>query len=426
MKEIGRLRIKFMLYNMVVVTAIVITAFFAAGKLIENQIQQESHSLLAQVIREERMPLIFGEASQVRVPYFTVLVGEDGTVALRDGVYNSFSDDRLMEQIAWQGVAGLGETGELEEYHLRYLRVNHPGGYTIAFADTSYEEAVGTSMRNSLFLIGCAIWLCFLALSYFFARWAVRPVEESVRAQKQFVADASHELKTPLTVIMANAELLKERCAGLEADVDKWIHNVHQESLEMKGLVEELLLLARSEGQARERGARELCSLTDVVTEGLLTFEPVFYQSGKTLEYRIGEGIWVKGDSGQLQQLVKILLDNAVKYSRPEGRSQLLLERISKRRIRLMVCSQGEEIPADKRKAVFERFYRMDQSRTGQAGYGLGLAIAKGIARNHRAKIGVEYREGMNCFYVVLHQASHCAMMGRKDDGNRHMDENRK
>lgn len=403
MKEISRLRLKFMLYNMVVVTAIVITAFFAAGSMIAGRIEQESSALLSRAVSEERMPLIFGHAPKIRTPYFTVLVGMDGTVVLRDGVYNSFPDDGLLEQIVRQGLTEYSETGELEQYHLKYLRVDHPMGYAIAFVDTSYEDAVEYSMKHTLLLLGGGIWLCFLVLSYFFSKWAVRPVEESVRVQKQFIADASHELKTPLTVIVASAELLEERCAGMEADVGKWIRNVHQESQEMKGLVEELLALAKSETQVRGRKPGELCSLSDIVTEGILTFEPVFYQQGKTLEYGIEEEITIRGDAGQLQQLMKILLDNAVKYSSPGGCTRVVMERISKRNVQLSVCSAGEEIPKDKRKAIFQRFYRLDTSRSGQSGYGLGLAIAKGIVQNHRAKIGVEYREGMNCFRVVFH-----------------------
>lgn len=400
MKEISRLRIKFMLYNMIIVTVIICAAFFAAVFLMKSRIMKESNSLLAKAASQEAETLIFEISPRVRVPYFTVLVDQDGAVILNDGAYNSFPDRDFLEQIALRGISGTKETGDLEEYHLRYLRVNHPLGYMIAFVDTSYEDSIGGSMMKTCIFVCALIWLCFLALSYFFSKWAVRPVEESIRMQKQFVADASHELKTPLTVIMANSELLEERCTGISADVDKWLHNVHQESVEMRSLVEDLLLLARSEALLQNKRVKETCSLSDLVTEGILTFEPVFYQNSKNLEYEIADDLKIMGDPAQLRQLIKILLDNAVKYSSAGGTVKVVLERVSKRRAKLWVNSSGPEIPKEKRKAIFRRFYRADDSRSGAGGYGLGLAIAQGIARNHRACIGVRCEEGMNCFYV--------------------------
>lgn len=400
MKEISRLRMKFMLYNMVIVTVVIGAAFFAAVFLVKNRIMEESNSLLSRAAAEETGALIFEVSPHVRVPYFTVLVDRDGVVFLNEGAYNSFPDQEFLERIVGMGVSGVKDTGNLEEYHLRYLRISHPLGYKIAFVDTSYEDSIGGSLLRTSVLICAVIWLCFLVLSYFFSKWAVRPVEESIRMQKQFVADASHELKTPLTVIMANTELLEERCTGIGPEVDKWLHNVHQESIGMRSLVEDLLLLAKSEVLLQNRSKKEKCGLSDLVMEGILTFEPVFYQNEKNLEYEIAEDIEIKGDPEQIRQLVKIFLDNAVKYSAPHGKVLVVLERISKRKARLWVKSEGEAIPKDKRKAVFRRFYRGDAARSGQSGYGLGLAIAQGIAGNHKAGIGVEYLDGMNCFYV--------------------------
>ena len=123
-----------------------------------------------------------------------------------------------------------------------------------------------------------AVWLGFFALSYFFSRWAVKPVEESVRMQKQFVADASHELKTPLTVITANAELLQERYAGISAEADKWMEHVNQECREMRSLVESLLLLARNDAYVPSKGEFTRFSLSELVMDKILIFETLFYQ----------------------------------------------------------------------------------------------------------------------------------------------------
>lgn len=238
-----------------------------------------------------------------------------------------------------------------------------------------------------------------------------------MRLQKQFVADASHELKTPLTVITANAELLRERCAGLSVEADRWLEHINQECRQMRSLVESLLELAREDARTKRRDSWKAFSLSDLVTEKLLVFEPLFYQEGKTLRYEVEENVLVKGDGPQLGQLIKVLLDNAVKYTCEKGRVEVRLETLGHGRARLWVNSEGELIPKEKRTLIFQRFYRDESVRSSCTGYGLGLAIAGKIAGNHHAKLGVECRNGMNCFYVILRTANGRGHMAGKASG---------
>lgn len=421
MKEIDRLRWKFMFYNMLIVTAVIGVTFCSAAFLIKKRGRQETGSVLSQAVQsqvtyeypwqefqqiEEQAAdmLIFDRYSPVRVPYFSVFVQSDGAVVLRDGAYNSFPDQEYLEIVAGMGLNGTDESGKLDDYSLRYLRVSYPTGYLIAFADTTYEESILNEMLVNGGIVCGVIWLGFFALSYLFARWAVRPVEASVRQQKQFVADASHELKTPLTVIMANAELLKERCQGMEPEVDKWLENVNQECVQMRHLVENLLVLARNDMVKKSRSDWKVINFSDMMMEELLIFEPVFYQMGKTIEYEIEDGLMVRGNPGQLKQVVKILLDNAVKYSSDGAGTEVRLETSGKRKLCLWVNSQGNVIPKEQRKAIFQRFYRGDASYSVQEGYGLGLAIAKEIVRNHGGDIGVVCEEHRNCFYLKINR----------------------
>ena len=373
MREIGRLRLKFIIYNMLVVTAVIGITFCAVTSVVKHRVNDQGSLALSRVVSGEEQSLIFAAMPPVRMPYFTVLVGEDGVVSLKEG-YGAYWEPEFLEQMAVLGMNGEEDMGILDAYHLRYLRISQPAGYMIAFADTTYED----SLRNGIMKYGgmacVAVWLGFFALSYFFSRWAVKPVEESVRMQKQFVADASHELKTPLTVITANAELLQERYAGISAEADKWMEHVNQECREMRALVESLLLLARNDS----------------------------YVPGKVLEYDIEDDVLMMGNPCRMGQLIKALMDNAVKYCVPRGRAQIRLEKTGRSRARLWVCSQGEPIPEDKRTLIFRRFYRDDSARSSTSGYGLGLAIAAETARSHRARIGVEYKDGMNCFYVTV------------------------
>lgn len=403
MKEINRLRWKFMLYNMLIVTAVIGVTFGSAALMVKRRSRQEVNAVLSQITEaQEKEALIFELASPVRVPYFSVVVQADGSVRLQDGAYNSFPDQAFLEQVALMGMETGSTQGALQDYSLRYLRVAHPAGYLIAFADTSYEEAMIDGMLVNGGAACCLIWLGFLVLSYFFARWAVRPVEDALQHQKQFVADASHELKTPLTVITANAELLRDRCRGMAPEIDKWTDNVNQECVQMRRLVESLLLLARSDLMKTGRADWKMLNFTDLVTEEILTFEPVFFQIGKTLKDNLCGPVWVKGRPEQLKQAVKILLDNAAKYSGEKAGTEVSLEICGRRQVCLQVISEGNVIPKEQRKAVFRRFYRGDASRSGQEGYGLGLAIAQAIVKNHRGSIGITCGDGKNCFYIKL------------------------
>lgn len=413
MKEISRLRLKFICYNMLIVTAVIGITFCAAAFIMEKRVGAQGRQALAKVVSQEEHPLIFTTISPAQIPYFSVIVGEDGMVTPWEGGYESFPGQDFLEQMAWLSMAGEEDMGILEGYHLRYLRVSRPTGYMIAFADTSYEDSLRSGVMKYGGLACGGIWLGFLVLSYFFSRWAVKPVEESIRMQKQFVADASHELKTPLTVITANTELLSEQYTGISAEADKWLEHIMQECREMRSLVESLLMLAKNDALTQKKGTFSVFSLSDLVMEKVLTFEPVFYQEEKQLEYQLDEEVQMLGDPEQMGQLIKALLDNAVKYSLPKGKTVVKLETAGRRRIRLWVNSQGEAIPEDKRSLIFRRFYRGDSARSSCSGYGLGLAIAAETAGKHRGRIGMEYRDGMNCFYVRLNCHKSCKRLGK-------------
>lgn len=402
MKELNRLRFRLIFFNMLLVTAVLMAAMCAGALLVKRQVKDESSSVLSRAVAQEMEREIFEADPYVRIPYFSIVVRQDGTVTLLDGVYNSFQGEDFLERVAVLGLESGLETGELEEYHLRFRRVNHPGGYLLAFADTSYEDSMKDRMIRNMAVICGGVWIGLFIISWFFAKWAVKPVEESVRRQKQFVADASHELKTPLTVIAANAELLSGQCRGISSDVDKWIQNMNQECREMRKLIESLLLLARNDVQTSQKRTLHVCNLSDLVAEEVLVFEPVFFQNRKSITAQIAENIHVRGNENQIGQLLKILLDNAVKYSTSGETTEVLLKKTGRRKVRLQVVSRGAPIPATERKAIFQRFYRGDMARSSGQGYGLGLAIASEIVRTCKARIGVEAVEGGNCFYVVF------------------------
>ena len=251
-------------------------------------------------------------------------------------------------------------------------------------------------LAKNVQLVGAAALLALFLASLPLARWAVGPVERAWNQQKQFVADASHELKTPLTVILSNADMLLDQPEG---ESRRWAENIQAEGLRMKELTEALLALARTDRpQAQLR--RERVDLSYLTADCALAFEAAAYEAGHTLDQQVEEGLAVQGDPAELARLVEILLDNALRYSAPKGRVEVELRRTG-RKARLKVENPGEPIPAEDLTRVFQRFYRADPSRS-QEGYGLGLSIAKGVAEAHRGRVWAESGDGKNRFFVEL------------------------
>ncbi len=410
MKELKSLRAKFVISNMLMVTLVIGLAFLAVGFFTKSSMERRSQQALDEAALMEGSGFLTYPAlgGQVRFPYFILITdGEDHVIRV-EGQYRLRPEDEFLQYIAADSLLAPEDAGVLEHYQLKYLRTPFENGYKITYVDTSLGESFADGMWNSLGIIGLAVWLSLFGVSCLLSKWAVYPVARSIRREKQFVADASHELKTPLTVILANAQLLvseaaqdAQKVSELSEDARRWLTNISQEAGEMKRLVEEMLALARSEAKEGVR-IREKCCLSDLVIESVLSFEAVYYQKDKELDSDVEKDLWVRGEEARLLQLLKILLDNGEKYSPPGGKTRVRLERISSGKIRLTVSNTGPQIPEEKRKEIFERFYRSEDSRSSETGYGLGLAIAKSIVEAHRGKIYVESSGGENRFYVEM------------------------
>ena len=237
-------------------------------------------------------------------------------------------------------------------------------------------------------------------MSILLSKWAVKPVELAWKQQRQFVADASHELKTPLTVILTNAELAQNPDYSPESR-DRFLSSIQTVSHQMKGLIEQLLQLARAD-HTDTMGTFTQIDLSKLVSDSLLPFEPIFFEAGLPLTADLAENIHVMGDEAQLRQVLDILLDNARKYAKEGGTTWVNLRRKGKGRCVLTVADEGAPIPAQALEHIFERFYRADPARSRTGSFGLGLAIAEAIVTRHRGKISAESREGINTFRVEL------------------------
>lgn len=309
---------------------------------------------------------------------------------------NDVTDDevkQIAEQILEKKIKSKTKIGNLyfEEYSYSFKEPN-----TLMIIDNSVTKTKLDNLLKTSMILFVLIEILIVIVSRKITSWIIKPVIESFNKQKQFVADASHELKTPIAVIMANAEALER-----EPNEEKWLTNIKSEAEQMNELVTDLLDLAKLE-EGKEKVSFSDENVSKLTEMAILTLESLIYESKIKLEYNIEENITMKCNGGQIKQLVTILLDNAIKHSNENGEIKFELKK-QKSDVILTVSNRGEEIPKEMQEKIFERFYRIDESRNRSDNrYGLGLAIAKNIVVNHNGKISVESENKITKFKVIF------------------------
>ncbi len=393
------LRRKIICITMAIVTVMLSGILITVYHFTQQNLREDSLRMMESMSKGPLHPGRPGEGpGELRLPYFALTLDEQGEIFEAEGGYYDLSDRDFLAEAAEAALETGRPSGELDSYGLRFMRSMSPEGERIVFVDISSEQATLNNLVNTCLLIGLGSWVVLFGVSMALARVVVKPVEKAWAQQRQFVADASHELKTPLTVIITCAELLKSPEHSPE-EKSRFLDSIQSMSSRMRGLTEALLELARMDVGSRgaEHTSLELSSL---VCEEVMVFEPVCFEKGLLLREDIEDGIFVKGSNGELRRLVGILLDNAVKYSAAGGEISLSLKKQGHYAL-LRVENPGETISPENLKNIFKRFYRLDRSRSGGS-YGLGLSIAESIVHSHRGKIWAESSGGINKFSVMI------------------------
>ena len=248
-------------------------------------------------------------------------------------------------------------------------------------------------------IVAIAIGALGLILIYIIAKkiskTIVKPVEDTFEKQKQFVSDASHELKTPLAVIEANADVLQDKLGE-----NKWITYIQNEVQSMNKLVNDLLILARMENTNISNNQR--FDLSKEVQMSVSSFESMIYEKKIELEINISDGIEFNGDKEDVKHIISIILDNAIKHTEENGKIVINVGK-EKNDIKIEIKNQGDPIPVEEREKIFERFYRVDKARNrNEKRYGLGLSIAKGIVEKYSGNIIVDFKDGFTSFIIKL------------------------
>ncbi|MBR0466015.1 MAG: HAMP domain-containing histidine kinase [Clostridia bacterium] len=335
---------------------------------------------------ENATPRTFDLEEDIEGVYrFSVSNGEAAAVS-----GNAESD---IKELAQQAAEKSADNGIIKNYIFRKRVMGDKTDITLI------ESADSIKNLNINIIVIFTVCVFSVLLIFFISKkitnTIVKPVEETFSKQKQFISDASHELKTPLAVIEANAGVLET-----EIGENKWINYIHNEIESMNKLVNDLLLLAKSEDI--KQGSKDIFDLSKTVELTAAGFEGLAFEKGVKIQFEIEKDLKMQGDGEDIKHIVSTLTDNAIKHTEKDGSVSVMLKKHKNEYI-IEVKNEGEEIKEEDRERIFERFYRVDKARNrAEKRYGLGLSIAKQCAQKYNGDIKVYCKDGVTTFRVTL------------------------
>lgn len=394
---IKKLRVKCIAVIMAVVTVMLMIIFgFVLHDTIRAMEQESLEAMRQFAIQGQTEDPRPGDGQGKSGPMF-ILEMQGGALAAIGDDWFDLSDKALLQRIYEEACADGNKTGVLQQHGLSYYRFGEGPRYV--FMGVSNRLKIMERLFFTCLVVFGAAMAAFFLISLWLSGWIVRPVEKAWQQQKQFVADASHELKTPLTVILTNAELLESGEYGQEAN-RRFSRSILSMSRQMRGLVESMLELARMDSGKSSLPMEEL-DLSELVQECCLGFEPVYFEAGRELACSLAPGIRMKGNPSGLRQILDILLDNGCKYSTPGTVVEVMLRHNGRGKALLTVSSCGPVLTKQQCRDVFKRFYRADEARAMSNSYGLGLPIARQIAEFHGGRLWAD-GGSRNVFSLLL------------------------
>jgi len=338
--------------------------------------------------KEEPFPKSFGS-----IDFFVIMADGNGNylACMNNDDLTSENAQKYINEILSQK----DNTGMMNSYQFYNVKKNN--GTLIALTDKSEEKKVMKQFIRTTIIIGALTLVVLSFAGYFLSKKSIEPIKTAFEKQKQFISDASHELKTPLTVISANADVLSG-----EIGENKWLNYIKSQTDRMNLLVNDLLSLTRLENNTSNFICTDF-NLSQAVTNTALPFECRAFETNKKFIVDVEDGLTVNGSEQHIKQMTAIFIDNALKYSNDGGIVRVSLKKQGDKKV-LSVYNTGSGVKDEEKDRIFERFYRSDDSRTRQTtgGYGLGLAIAKSIIDKHRFRITVDNTEGESISFIII------------------------
>lgn len=316
---IRKLRIIFICVIMAIVMVLLGCILGVVIRFTGQNMEMQSISMMRTIATSPFQQGIPGKPhnDQVRLPFFTVQISSRGELIAASGGYFDLTDREYLQEIVNSAMISDREIGELDAHGLRFLKSISPRGFTIVFSDTTTERSTLRHLFYSCLAIFFVAMFVFLGISILLSHWVIKPVAKAWDQQRQFVADASHELKTPLSVIMANAELMQDPDAG-EEERKTYSGNILSMTYQMRTLVENMLEMARVDNGTVKIHFTTV-DFSELVSNAALSFQLLYGEKGMGLRCAVSDGIAIYGSEQHLYQVMDVLLDNALKYSVPNS-----------------------------------------------------------------------------------------------------------
>lgn len=320
--------------------------------------------------------------------------------------YCDSENDEAVKKAAVQIFNSKKDRGKIsiDKNKYRYLLKYNPpkNNYSIVFLDRTLEISTINRLLF-IFIIITGIGLIFIFfISILLANWTIKPVAKAWDQQKQFIADASHELKTPLTVISTNTDVILSNSNDTVESQSKWLNYIKNETIRMTKLVNSLLYIAKYDANETKILLKKI-NLSNIISSICLQYEPLIYENNKKLITDIDNNITIMGDEDKIKQLLNILMDNALKYSLNNGIIKISLKKNKQSNVYITVSNSSETINKEQLNKIFDRFFRIDSSRNRKTGgSGLGLNIAKSIVEIHKGSINVMNKDNITSFIITF------------------------
>ena len=378
-----KLKMKFILINMSLLTIVFIFifggiytyTFLSMNRDIEHELQRnifgiKKPGLDGPMLAGNIIIDISSDNELINVVTYTEI---DENV-LEDGVYKILKSEEKFSKI------------KLNNTRFAYLKEVSNKGIRIMLINIEAQINALINLIKAFVTIGIISLFVLLFISIYLTNKTIKPLKESFEKQKQFIADASHELKTPLAIIRTNTSVILSNKDASVSNNTKWLNYISNQTERMGKLIDEMLTLAKLDN-LNEKTNFISFNFSDLINNILLTFEAIIFENNIKLQSYIEDDIHIKGDKENIKKVFIILLDNAIKYTNNNGEIYIELKQ-DKNKIKLIVKNTGDGIKEEDLEKIFERFYRVDDSRERKTGgYGLGLSIAKSIVEAHKGKI---------------------------------------
>jgi len=390
-----KLKQRLIIINMTLLTTVFIAIFGVIFTITNNNINREINMNLMALIDNSKRPL-------PHTVNIIVELSNDGTIKKVFKSYEAITNNDTLQNTVDKILKSNKEAGKINisNSNYSYLKANSPFGTKIAFMERSQYDNMLFQLFKTLILIGFISLIILLLISIYLTNKSIIPIKETFEKQKQFIADASHELKTPLAIIKTNTSLILSHPDSTIKSQSKWINYINSQTDRMSELISEMLSLAKMDTAENQLPLSPI-NVSKVIESMILMFDAVIYENNIELETNISKNLFINGDKESLKKLFSIIMDNAIKYTDKNGNITVSLFP-EKNRVKMIIRNTGEGIAPENLERIFERFYRVDSSRDRETGgYGLGLSIASSIVKQHKGKIYAKSKVGEFTSFII-------------------------